>query len=794
MEDRLMKRIGIGPILMLIFVLVPLMLLAFPQPPTGNTGAPGDGNCTSCHNGISTGGSVVITFPSGLNYTPGVTQHLSVTVSDTTHSVWSFQVTARLASNTSAQAGSFTATDTINTIVQSSGTIQDIETTSSGINQSTWNFDWTPPASNVGNVNFYVTGLAAGGSAGATSGNGIYNASYTLTAPVATKPALALSPTSLSFSVPQGGAAPTAQTVSVTSGGTPVSYNVATSGGTWLSTSTTSGTTPGAFSASVNPTGLAAGTYNGTVTITSSGASNSPQTVAVTLTVTPAATNTLSATPSMLTFAYQSGGSAPAAQTVNVSSSGSALNFTAASTGGSWLSVTPTTGTTPGTVSVSVNPTGLAAGTFAGTVTIASAGAAGSPQTVAVTLVVSSGGSGSAVTVAPSTLRFAASGLRDDDGGVSAGIAPQKLTISAASSNVTYTVAEATSTGGHWLIVGPTQGTTPGTETVSVNAAGLAAGTYKGTVTITPSGTSAQAVIVPVTLVVGTPQTVSTLRAYPSRLLFSDPAGGASSSKNVRITSTGAPLTFSATSHGGSWLTVSPTTGTTPSTLSVTVDPHGLAAGAYSGVISLTSGSQRAAVAVRMYVATSGGEGGPGTEAEVRLSAVPMVNDPAGSEAVGAEWLNAAGVPTGKSAENGVTNSGLALTKTAKAPLGTSAGAMIVPAESLTTLTELGFDIRQGTHCTASSPHFVVVTSDDVTHVLTGCANGTTQAAPAPGWVRMQFDPSNAIQAKPAIAPGQAIKSIAIVLDEGPEASPHVGGGLAVIDNITVNGTVVKEQ
>src|ERR1700688_2030167 len=153
-EDDFMKRIGIGPILGFIFFLVPLLLLAYPQPPTGNTGAPGDGNCTSCHSGTSTGGSVAVTFPSGASYTPGVTQHLSVSVADALHSAWSFQVTARLASSTSTQAGSFTATDTVNTIVQASGTIQDIETTSSGINQSTWNFDWTPPSTNVGNVNF----------------------------------------------------------------------------------------------------------------------------------------------------------------------------------------------------------------------------------------------------------------------------------------------------------------------------------------------------------------------------------------------------------------------------------------------------------------------------------------------------------------------------------------------------------------------------------------------------------------------------------------------------------------
>jgi uncharacterized protein (TIGR03437 family) len=40
--------------------------------------------------------------------------------------------------------------------------------------------------------------------------------------------------------------------------------------------------------------------------------------------------------------------------------------------GSNWLAVTPTSGTEPGSLSVSVNPTGLAAGTYTGTITIAS--------------------------------------------------------------------------------------------------------------------------------------------------------------------------------------------------------------------------------------------------------------------------------------------------------------------------------------------------------------------------------------------------------------------------------------
>jgi OmcA/MtrC family decaheme c-type cytochrome len=74
---------------------------------------------------------------------------------------------------------------------------------------------------------------------------------------------------------------------------------------------------------------------------------------------------------------------------VSVASSGTNFNVTAAAAGGAWLSASPTSGTTPRAVSVAVNPAGLAAGTYDGTVSLAATGVSNSPQTVAVRLTVS---------------------------------------------------------------------------------------------------------------------------------------------------------------------------------------------------------------------------------------------------------------------------------------------------------------------------------------------------------------------------------------------------------------------
>jgi len=407
--------------------------------------------------------------------------------------------------------------------------------------------------------------------------------------------------------------------------------------------------------------------------------------------------------------------------------------------------------------------------------------------------VTSPGGGTSSLTVNPTALNFTLpSGRGGDD--ASEGFGSQRLSItSTTKSTVSYTAREVTQSGGNWLMLGSSAGTTPGTLAVSVNPRGLASGIYHGTITITPSGATGGAQMVPVTLTVGSP-TTSYLSVTPRHLTFSFSGTTDTGSKTVQVTSS-TQREFSAAAFGGSWLTVSPTSATTPATLTVSVDARGLSMGTYSGMVTLTTGTRKTSVYVTVFVATSGSGGGDdGSEAESQLAIQPVLTDPTNSGTVGATLLDAAGVPVTSHTASNSGNLSLALSKTTHAPAGTSAGALLVSAENLTKLTELGFDVRQGGHCTANSPHFVVVTSDDVTHVLTGCANGTIQTAPAQGWIRVRFDPANPAQASPPVAPGQQIKSIAIVLDEGPEATPNPGGGLVVLDNIDVNGVIVGKN
>jgi uncharacterized protein (TIGR03437 family) len=244
-----------------------------------------------------------------------------------------------------------------------------------------------------------AAGLTAGtyyGYVGVTSSLGSQTVAVALFVGPEQTGGFAVSPSSLTFRGTTGGANPEAQTFNLTRN-TPLLiqafYAAATtlSGGQWLTVTPTSGfsVTPSALTVTVNTTGLVAGNYAGRIDIT--GPRASPATVQVTLTVSLAPM--IAVNPPLLSFSYQSGGTAPPPQSLRVSSTGGPANLTVAAsttTGGGWLSIGPLSGTTPASLSVSVSPGALPPGEYAGTVTVASATAGNSPQTVSVRLVISS--------------------------------------------------------------------------------------------------------------------------------------------------------------------------------------------------------------------------------------------------------------------------------------------------------------------------------------------------------------------------------------------------------------------
>ena len=206
-------------------IAIPILLWAYEYgPDPGYCGVPGEGpSCiaSGCHTGTANSpantGSVSVTFPGDKTYIPGVKQHLKVTIADPapTQGVWGFQLTARPSGSPTTMAGSFAFTD-VNTLLMCSQTnrqnfqaqckggigdgcssasttcptgmpLQYIEhslsgfTSTKGLGSGSYEFDWTPPSTNVGNIILYVAGNAGVPKQPPTQDGGhIYTTTYTL--------------------------------------------------------------------------------------------------------------------------------------------------------------------------------------------------------------------------------------------------------------------------------------------------------------------------------------------------------------------------------------------------------------------------------------------------------------------------------------------------------------------------------------------------------------------------------------------------------------------------------------
>jgi len=338
------------------------------------------------------------------------------------------------------------------------------------------------------------------------------------------------------------------------------------------------------------------GTYSGSITITATGpggaaVADSPYTIPVILQLNA---TTASVSPTSLTFTGQTGGAAPASQTLSINTNGVPLPFSAVANDGgiNWLSVKNGTGTTNGTVTVNVDSSKLTTGTYFGSIYVNIPNAGGSPFRIPVSFTVTAG-----TISAPTTpLTFTQ---------VAGGGAPasQTVAISGTPTPINFTVGTNVTNGSGWLsaAVGTTTavtGTTPANVTVSVNAgtgsSALPVGTYNGNVTITAPGASGSPITIPVVFNVIPAQTLAFSPTTPLSFSYTIGVTQTPITQTVNLTSSGSAQ-FSATASTtdkGTWLSVTPATGTATSTatpLTVSVNPTGLTAGSYTGTITVTS-------------------------------------------------------------------------------------------------------------------------------------------------------------------------------------------------------------
>ncbi|MGI8770894.1 MAG: BACON domain-containing protein [Acidobacteriaceae bacterium] len=301
---------------------------------------------------------------------------------------------------------------------------------------------------------------------------------------------LRATPTPLTFTV-AAGAMSAAQSLGVTTNDSSAAAWSVTSTVPWLLVNPVTGSTPGSSSISVDATTLTAGTYSTALRVASFGTTNTTLSVPVTVTVTSTSSIQQTVSPSTLTYSGTVGGAAPASQTLSLQTSPTSAAYTVSSDA-SWLTATPASGSTPASVQVSVSPTGLAAGTYSGNITVSVPSASNPTVKVPVTFTVTVP-AGSVFKLKPASLSFV--------GSTTTAAPSQSLALT---SSPTTAVAWTNSVGSGWLKPAVTSGITPSTFQLSANSAGLAAGNYTDTLTITPSSGSGSSLAVPVALRVGT--------------------------------------------------------------------------------------------------------------------------------------------------------------------------------------------------------------------------------------------------------------------------------------------------
>ena len=340
-----------------------------------------------------------------------------------------------------------------------------------------------------------------------------------------------------------------------------------------------------------NAAGMAPGaTQTGTFTIGIESSIITPITVTVNLLVSgPSALSTSSPAPSFTVTVGTLESNVPT-QAVSISGT-TPLNFTVSDTtqdGISWLIPFTTSGNTASaaTITIGVNPAGLQAGMYQGTVYVQSTSSSDSTS-FNVTLTITAPAS---VSVTPSSVQPF---LYQIGTTPQAGQFAQSLMVSSSAALVPFsaTVSPAVP----WLVVSPPNGATgPGGAavpvTLTVNPAGLMSSVYTTNLDIAAIGGVALAPI-PVTLVVST----NPLLQLSTNVVNLAANFGAfvSVSQAVQVTTLGTGSNSFTFTSDMPWLTASstgstPSTGgTTPATLTIMANPTGLAVAPYVGHITV---------------------------------------------------------------------------------------------------------------------------------------------------------------------------------------------------------------
>jgi hypothetical protein len=338
----------------------------------------------------------------------------------------------------------------------------------------------------------------------------------------------------------------------------------------WIHLAPREGDAPATLTISLDPESLSPGIYEGDVTVVAKTAADSQSTtIPVTFKVQRPGLNV---TPTAIERATNVNSGASFTETLQITNSGSGqLNWTATKQR-DWVTLSPTSGTGDGTIQVTINSTGLRGGIYHDDIVITAPGATGSPDHVSVTLTIFAPG----LAVTPGFIR---------DTAAPGSTTPQNTTLQVTNSG-TGTMTWTASKIQPWITLSKTSGGAPDAVTVRVDPSGLPPGTYADTVLFTSPEATNGAVKVPVELVIAMPG----LSVTP---LFISATADASDPKkqqfDLSVTNSGGGTLGWFASADAAWISVNPTGGLAPSTLTVTIDPRGLGPGPHDGTVTVTS-------------------------------------------------------------------------------------------------------------------------------------------------------------------------------------------------------------
>ncbi|MFN2316641.1 MAG: hypothetical protein ABR602_08145, partial [Gemmatimonadales bacterium] len=396
--------------------------------------------------------------------------------------------------------------------------------------------------------------------------------------------ALSVSPTSRSASAVAGSSSTIADsgTVSLSGDGSSSTGWTASKKKAWTTLTTASGTGSGKVRWSRNPSGLSAGTYVDTVTVTAGGLSaRIVDTLVITAAPVPLA---LSVSPTSRSASAVAGSSSTIADsgTVSLSGDGSGSTTWTASKKKAWTTLTTASGTGSGKVRWSRNPSGLSAGTYVDTVTVT---AGGLTSRIVDTLIITAA---EPPPPPPEPLTLAvspgSSRVETDEGKTSSFEMSASVTLAGDGSSTAAWTASKRKT---WTTLTTASGTGSGTVEWSRTGAGLAAGTYVDTITVSVSGLSARV--------------IDTLVVKPTPLMLSvtpkgDKAQGKSGtseiiadSGDVTLSGTGSTSATWTASRRSEWLNLLTVSGTGSGKIRWERSTQGLVAGTYVDTITVSS-------------------------------------------------------------------------------------------------------------------------------------------------------------------------------------------------------------